>query len=288
MNSAPSRESLDHGKGPGYPPGSEVREMKSRVPARISIGLPWTVAALLCLWAVTAPSGASGEDLPFRPGERLHFNVYWSGLPVGEATLGVLDDMEVGGRPVRHFFVSVRTNDFADLIYKVRTRVDAYTTLDLDHSLLYLKKQREGSRKRDVRVELDPGQGTARYSRPGKKKTLSIPPRTFDPLSVFYAFRLQDLRVGAVLQAPVTDGKRCVTGVARVTGKETMRVGPYEVETFVVEPDLKEAGGVFEKTENARLKVWVTADPRRIPVRVESEVVVGRFHAELAGVEGIW
>jgi hypothetical protein len=56
--------------------------------------------------------------------------------------------------------------------------------------------------------------------------------------------------------------------------------------TPLLEPDLEHIGGVFEKSKNAKLMVWVTADEARIPVKVKSEVIVGSFVAELIKVEG--
>jgi hypothetical protein len=55
----------------------------------------------------------------------------------------------------------------------------------------------------------------------------------------------------------------------------------------LVEPDLKHVGGVFKKSKNAKLRIWVTADARRIPVKIESEVIVGSFVGELVSAEGI-
>jgi len=38
---------------------------------------------------------------------------------------------------------------------------------------------------------------------------------------------------------------------------------------------LKHIGGVFEKSKNAEIKVWVTADTRRIPVKVKLPALKG-------------
>ncbi len=51
--------------------------------------------------------------------------------------------------------------------------------------------------------------------------------------------------------------------------------------------ELKHIGGVFEKSKNAEIKVWVTADTRRIPVKIKSKVVVGSFIGELISDAGI-
>ncbi|NNK85754.1 MAG: DUF3108 domain-containing protein, partial [Desulfobacterales bacterium] len=38
---------------------------------------------------------------------------------------------------------------------------------------------------------------------------------------------------------------------------------------------------------NATIKIWVTADKRKIPVKIKSKVVVGSFVGELIATEGI-
>ena len=48
---------------------------------------------------------------------------------------------------------------------------------------------------------------------------------------------------------------------------------------------MRNIGGVFRKSPNATLQVWITNDARRIPVRVKSKVVVGHFSREMTGYE---
>ena len=50
---------------------------------------------------------------------------------------------------------------------------------------------------------------------------------------------------------------------------------------------LKDVGGVFEKTRGAGVRIWVTADDRQMPVRLESELALGSFVAELVSAEGL-
>jgi hypothetical protein len=45
-------------------------------------------------------------------------------------------------------------------------------------------------------------------------------------------------------------------------------------------------GGVFEKSPDARLQLWVTADHRRLPVKLKSKVIVGSFTGELVDMSG--
>ena len=113
------------------------------------------------------------------------------------------------------------------------------------------------------------------------REPIAITEGSFDPLSIFYWSRFPPLAVGGRLQRPVTDGKKHVLGVAHVVRRERIRVPAGSFDTFLIEPDLRHVGGVFEKSPDAKLQLWVTADRRRLPVKLKSKVVVGSFTGEL-------
>jgi hypothetical protein len=222
------------------------------------------------------------DALPFQQGERLEYVLKWSILPVGEATLRVLGGEAHTGVPSHLFDVTVRSYPVVDLFYRVRDHVMSYTDLAVARSLFYKKKQREGSHRRDVEVRFDWQTTKAHYFNKGEYRgAVAISAGTFDPLSIFYAFRLHPLRDGLTVKIPVTDGKRSVLGKATVIGRESIEVPAGRFDTFLIQPNLKEIGGIFKKSKNAKLLVWVTADERRILVKAKSAVAVGHFTAEL-------
>lgn len=224
----------------------------------------------------------------FFPGEKLTFSLMWSNFPAGEAKLEVLPIETVNGEQALHFVMTARTNSFADAFYKVRNRIDAYTDVRMTRSLLYRSKQREGGYRRDSLIEFDWQKQEARYSKSGKpKQPISISLGTLDPLSALYYVRLNELREGAVISRPVTDGSKHVTGTLRVIKKETITVAAGTFETYKVQPETRDIGGVFKQSKHSKLYVWLTADDRKMPVKVKSKVAVGSFVGELVSVEGI-
>jgi hypothetical protein len=231
------------------------------------------------------PSLSQGREIPFRPGEKLTFQVRWAFIPAGEGTIEIHPMTTVNGSRSYHFSFTAKTSELVDIFYKVRDRMDAYTDDAMTRSLLYTKHQ-DGKRHRRVTVSFDWEKNKARYTDIGEEhKPVPILPGSFDPLSVFYAFRLFELREGLVLQLPVTDGKKCIIGKATVIRRETIQVRGESYDTFLVEPDLEHLGGVFEKKKDSKLKIWVTADGTSTPVKIESEVIVGSFVAELVSRE---
>ena len=68
----------------------------------------------------------------------------WGFFPVGSATLEVLPAKMEGNESCYILSFAVRTNAFADKIYKVRTEIESVVNSDFTHALKYRKKQREG------------------------------------------------------------------------------------------------------------------------------------------------
>jgi hypothetical protein len=227
--------------------------------------------------------GASmASDAPFQPGEKLEFELRWGVVPAGKVVMEVLPLETIDGVPVYHFVLTAKSNSFLDVFYKVRDRIDSYTDTNMNRTLFYKKKQREGRTKRDITVHFDWENNEVQYTDGNKTKPpVPVSPGAFDPLAVFYYSRLMDLDTQTELQCPVTDGKKCIIGRAKIVRRETIRVGAGEFDTFLLEPELKHIKGVFEKSKNANIRLWITADDRRMPVKIQSKVAVGSFVGEL-------
>jgi hypothetical protein len=252
-------------------------------------------AALLTLGWAPAISAGSGARA-FAPGERLTFHLKWGIIPAGQATLEVQSMKMVDGVASYHFVMQARTNAFIDSIYRYRSRVDAFADRQLTHSLRYRKRTELGAKTKEDTVHFDWETNVARYNRTGKypgeqpeiqteQRRVPLLEGAFDPLSVFYYTRQLEVGPGAPVERPVSDGRKCVVATAMILKRERLRIGGKDYDTYLVEPDLKHVGGVFEKSEDAKILLWVTADERRIPVKIKSKVVVGYFTAELVSAD---
>jgi hypothetical protein len=226
---------------------------------------------------------AHSTQVPFYPGETLVYVLKWGNTPVGEAHLRVMPTIEtINGIPGYHFVLTAKSNAFIDMFYKVRERVDAYADLSMTRALLYKKKQVEGRAKRDIVVVFDWDQRQAQYySRGIMKRSIDLLPGTFDPLSVLYYTRLFNLVEHTQVEGPVTDGRKLVIGKASILRRETITIADQDYDTVVIEPELKDIGGVFEKSKDAKLQLWITADEHQVPVRIKSKVLIGSFVGEL-------
>jgi len=245
------------------------------------------VVFFLMTVALSKSPESFAEELPFSPGEKLTLKVKWGFITAGEAILEVLPTEVIGGVQAHHFALTLRTSPFVDLFYKVRDRIDSFTDMGMSHSLLY-KKKKQGDSKKDIVVNFDWGKKDVQYSNFGEKRTpIPLLPRSLDPLSVFYAFRAMNFEKGNEIKRAVTDGKRCIVGRLNIVKKEQIRFGSKVFDTYMVEPDLEQVDGIFEKKEEVSLKIWVTADSFHIPLRIKSSVFVGNFVADLVSATGL-
>ena len=102
-------------------------------------------------------------------------------------------------------------------------------------------------------------------------------------MSILFAFRKHELYEGMHFKSNVTDGKKSVASEAFVGNVEDVETALGEFRCYKVRIDVKHLSGVFNKSKDASLYVWFTADERRIPVKVKSKVAVGHFTMELVG-----
>ncbi len=248
----------------------------------------FVVITAITMFGLSPNSEAGENDLPFYPGEKLTFQLKWTFIPAGEAVLEVLPIDTLSGVKAYHFLLTAKSNSFIDNFYKVRDKIDAYTDIEMTHSILYKKKQQEGKTHRDIAVNFHWKNNKAVYSTSKEKHPpIDILPGSFDPLSAFYFVRLFDLEKKSSIERPVTDGKKCIIGKAAVVKRETLKLASGTYDTYLIEPEIEHVGGVFEKSKDAKIQVWVTADHRRIPVKLKSKVVVGSFVGELVKAEGL-
>lgn len=251
-----------------------------------------------CNWAFLLFVGVAGSYLPvceaeisrtpFSKGEKLLFHLRWGVVSAGEATLEVVSDASAEDSEQFRFVMTAKTTPFIDRFYKVRNRMESITDRGMTRSLFFDKNQNEGRSRKASQVRFDWIRNESCYfSQQRCKYTLSLPPGTFDPLSAFYYVRSLPLEDRFSIQRPVTDGKKCILGRARVLRREMVTVPMGTFDTYLLEPEIEHVGGVFKKSKGARIHIWVTADERKIPVRLQSKVIIGSFVGELVSANGL-
>jgi len=239
---------------------------------------------LLASLALQVPAHA--DLLPFAPGERVAFRVTYLRILAGRASIQV--EAAGGGAELRFVEQAQSQGFFAWLFhFKVDDRAVARWDRETGCSLGIEKHLREGRAARDQRVSIDPVRGVATVEDAKISTTrFDVAPCVLDVLSAFYVTRLRGVPEQGRLSLPVFDnGKPYELGV-RFVGREALDLpAPLgrATNTLVIEPQLLEGTGLFVK--EGRLRIWLTDDARRIPVRMRSKVAIGSVSADLETYE---
>ena len=142
--------------------------------------------------------------------------------------------------------------------------------------------QREGKYRSNKEVFFDSDNGTVTYIDHLKDVTKEHPmtgPALWDVISAFYYVRTQPLIVGQTVCLKVFDSNKFLAVEIDVLAKEKVSLSDgREVDTVKIRPVLK-SDGIFQKKGD--ILIWLTDDTKRTPVRVETEVPVGKVVAQL-------
>jgi hypothetical protein len=242
-------------------------------------------AATIVLLAALRAGSAAADPPPFGPGESIALRITYAGVLAGRARLTVSaaarDD-----RPVLELAATAQSEGFFAWLFhfRVRDRTVAEWDPASGCSVRIEKALREGRAVRDQEVVFDPV-GSATVHDPKIRETrFDVEPCSLDILSALFVTRQRGVTEDHPLDLPVFDNGRKFRMSVKLVGRERLDLpAPLgeKTPTIVVEPHLVEGTGLFVKEKDARLKIWLTDDARRIPVRMRSKVAIGAVSADI-------
>jgi hypothetical protein len=219
---------------------------------------------------------ATPRPVPYAPGESLDYDVSWSSLTAGTATVTVREKRSSFGSTAYHVVAEGRSTSWVarlyPLYYKAETLLDVFTVLSQRWSLY----TEEGRRRRTTALRFD------RMSQLGHfevttatvvRKQLKLPNGVQDPLAALFALRTLALRAGLAVTIPVANGDE-LYDVRITVGKREAIVTPLgERQAWRVTPVVHDPNGT---SEVRGLAVWISDDSARLPLRIEAEMPVGQ------------
>lgn len=226
----------------------------------------------------------------FEVEEKLTFDIKYGIITAGQAELQIEEFAYKDTIPSFKITSIAKTNNFFDNFYKVRDKIESIWSKESLETLRFTKKLSEGSYRQHRIHFYYPEQNITIYMKYKKKinnfkeEKIKIPPNTQDILSAFYYLRLKELSVGDTITINVTADGRNYPADIIVLKKEILNTILGEKECFVVEPII-EGEAIFKQT--GKIKIWLTADEYKIPVRMSSKIIFGHFKAILKDAEKI-
>ena len=211
--------------------------------------------------------------------EKFYYDIYWIGIYVGRAELeGVSDNGLVKITSQAH------SGEFLSNFYKVEDY--AQSTVKDGVPLNFRIRQHEGKYRSDKETKFDARNGKITYFdyRKGLREEHEGKRGVFwDVISGFYFLRTKGMEREKTIFINIFDSNKFLNAEVNVLGKEKIHFGGKgEIEAILVKPILK-SDGLFQNKGDIR--IWLSNDGNRFPIRVETKVPIGKVVAELKKVE---
>ncbi len=228
------------------------------------------------------PAVKAASAVPWS-GEELKYGVYYSFIKAGTAYIKNRGLTTVNGRKAYLIQTTAFSAAVIDAFFKVRDVNYSWIDAENFYSLGYTQSVREGSYKRDEWLIFDYPRSLF-YGEIQKKedpRVISGPlsMQVLDMLSSLYYVRAQKLEIGQDIVFDIINRERQYPLVVKVLGKETVKTSAGKFNCIVVEPQFRGEGIFVSKGKS--LKVWLTDDEYKMPVKMKTEVFIGSVSAEL-------
>ena len=238
---------------------------------------------------------APEKNIPFTFGEELLFNVSYSWIDLAEARL------QIGKTPILenaqpHFKIDAfgKTKGAASLFGKVNDNWGTHLNTQSLLPRLSYRYIEEGRYRRNEKIYFDQQNKKATlelYDRENKNikeiKVFSLPGTVQDLVSGFYYLRTLDLsnmRKGQEILIRGFFDKEIYNLKLIFEGTETLETNLGTKETYLFSPKMPK-NSLFRG--EYPVKVWITKDPHKIPVKIKANLFIGSFNIDIQSARGL-
>ncbi|WP_456433595.1 DUF3108 domain-containing protein [Thermosulfuriphilus sp.] len=225
---------------------------------------------LLFFW----PQASRSVDQIFFP-SKLVYRVTWFGLPAGKVS--ILVERNTQGLKIT---ATARSSRLLDTFYPVRDLWISELSGSPPYPVKTLIDQNEGRRSRKKEYLFDYRLGRARVFKNGRlKKEVPIEFPAYDEISAFVFLKdLKFQKPGEVKLVPAFSSGRFYLVPVEFVGYEEIKVTGGWKKVLHLRPRVP-FEGVFGRRGD--IHVWLTADDRRLPVKVTGKLTIGNLVAWL-------
>lgn len=234
-----------------------------------------------------AGGSCSISNTSFQPGEKVGFTVFYSVGSLINASAGAgsfTTTLEkLNGKNVYHVVGEGRTLPSYEWAYKAKDTYETYMDAETMQPLKFVRNINEGGYKKYQNVNFNKSANTAITN----EGVFKVPACVHDVVSaVFYARNIDynKLRVNDRVPINLFLDNEIHNMYVRYIGKETISTKYGKFKTIKFKP-LTIRGTIFDGGE--KMTVWVTDDMNRMPVRIESPIIVGKVRIDMTSFQGL-
>ena len=220
------------------------------------------------------------------PGEKLTYKISWLGMHVGQATLEVKENQNQNNGKTCRVVLKAWTNRFFSFFYNVKGSIESIVDADTFKPLRY--NSQTHINKKFVFKEMNYDFEKLKVYALDKKGeyVVDITADILDPLGVFYYFRKNNILLNEPVDIVVNAGKKNFSVRLYARRERLIKTSAGRFWAFLVEPTRK-SERQFDDSLNAEgsMRIWFSADMRRVPLIIMLKVPIGTAQATLIKME---
>ena len=226
--------------------------------------------------------------VPFHDGEQLVYQASWAAIPAAEARVEFHKKKKDPSRWIAEIWIE--TNPAVDLLYKMRDYMRENMADDSLHSDGIDLVQHENARFNTYTVTFDRAAQRVSQEKKNKKGTQTkeyVASDPWGPLSGAMLALTQDLAPGRTYALDVFGGTQRYVFAFDVVKKEKIHLAIGEFDAWRIVPDVWYLSDGNLRSQAHGTTVWVSADKRHLPLRIEAQAFIGYVHADLVRIDGV-
>lgn len=210
--------------------------------------------------------------------KKFNYQLEFENISAGNAFIAITED-ESKDIKILKLESKIKTNRFLDFFYKIRDQINIDMNLN-DFSLLKVKnKIREGKYKRNHSASVDMKSMEVIIN----KKRHPISNKIYSPLSVIFSLRNKLLKDNDIYNYSTYSSGELKDINISVIGKENIRTPYGAYDTIILSP--KSMDGKSTIKNKGDMKIWLTNDEKRLPIKIEIKLKHGSILLQLHDIE---
>ncbi|MGO8803060.1 DUF3108 domain-containing protein [Candidatus Binatus sp.] len=225
--------------------------------------------------------------IPFHDGEQLIYQASWVGIPAAQARLEFHKPQKNPSRWTGEIWIE--TNPFADLFYKMRDYMRESMADDTLHTSGVYLVQHEKSRLNYYDVTIDRPAQMVTMTKKNHKGTQSkefIASDPWGPISGAMMALTQNLEPGKTYAFDVFSGSQRYVFAFEVEKREKIHLALGDFDAWRIVPDVWYVSDGALRSQAHGTVLWISADERHLPLRIEAQAFIGYVRADLIKVDG--
>jgi hypothetical protein len=224
----------------------------------------------------------------FSYGERVEYRVHYGFINAAEAKVEIAKNISVvNNHPCFKINVTGRTVGAFDLITRVRDNWRSYvdTTAIIPH--MFYRNIQENKYRKEETVVFNHSQDQAISTVKEESKSYNIPNNIHDIISGYFFLRtinFDKVQVGDVIEIPTFFDGDVYKLRIKYAGKDAIKTKFGKIKVLRLNPLIPD--NKFFKGEGA-VKLWVSDDVNKIPLKAEVELVIGSLEMDIKSVKNL-